>query len=167
MLELYIIRHGLAGISIQDKMADDERPLEKKGKRIMKDVAKGLKKLKISFDIVLSSPLLRAKETAEIVNDYCGNTKKIKETELLSPGASFNDLIEFLNNLKDSKTVAIVGHEPFLSCFASYCLSKNNNSFINLKKGAVIKLEINEVIKPGECNLLWLMEPKHLISILC
>lgn len=167
MLELYIIRHGLAGSSLKDKIEDNERPLEKKGKRIMKDIAKGLKKLKISFDLVLTSPLLRAKESAEIVNAYCGNTKKIKETELLSPGASFDHLIEFLNNLKDSSTVAIVGHEPFLSSFASYCLSKNNKSFINLKKSGIIKLEINEIIKPGDCKLLWLMEPKPLISILC
>lgn len=56
MLELYIIRHGIAGSSIEDEIADNKRPLEKKGKRIMKDVAKGLKKLKISFDIVLSCP---------------------------------------------------------------------------------------------------------------
>ena len=56
---------------------------------------------------------------------YCGDTKEVTVTDLLSPGASYNNLIKFLNKLKDSKKVAIVGHEPFLSGFASYCLSKN------------------------------------------
>ncbi len=166
MLELYIIRHGLAGSSLENEIEDNARPLEKKGKRITKDVAKALRKQNIHFDIILSSPLLRAKETAEIVNDYCGNAKEITVTELLRPDASCNDLIKFLNNLKDCRIAAIVGHEPFLSLFASYCLSKDSNSFINLKKSGVIKLEINEVIKPAGCRLAWLMEPKYLTSIL-
>ena len=68
MLELYIIRHGLAGKSLEDETMDDERPLKKKGKEKMKEIAKGLKELKIGFDVVLTSPLLRAKESAEIVN---------------------------------------------------------------------------------------------------
>lgn len=164
MLELYMIRHGLADKKIEDEINDDERPLNKKGKEKMKDIAKGLKELKISFDIILTSPLLRSKESAEILNAYCSDTKEVTVTDLLVPGASYNNLIKFLNKFKDVKKVAIVGHEPFLSSFASYCLSKNKNSLMNLKKGGVLMLEIDEVIKPGQCILSWLMEPKQIIK---
>lgn len=164
MLELYIIRHGLAGSCLEDEKQDEKRPLKKKGKEQMKDIAKGLKKLNIDFDIVLTSPLLRSKESAEIVNAYCGDSKKVMVTDLLSPGSSFVNLIRFLNKQKGSKKVAIVGHEPFLSGFASYCLSKNKNSLMNLKKGGVLKLEVDETIKPGGCLLSWLMEPCQIIQ---
>lgn len=164
MLELYVIRHGPAGKSIEDESMDDGRPLKKKGKDKMKDIAKGLKELKICFDTVLTSPLLRSKESAEIVNEYCGNDKEVTVTELLSPGSSYTNLIKFLNKLKDSKRIAIVGHEPFLSGFVSYCLSNNKNSLMNLKKGGVLMVEVDEVIKPGKCVLSWLMEPGHLIK---
>lgn len=162
MIELYIIRHGLAGTPLQDQTLDEERPLTRKGKEKMKEIAKGLKAQKISFDLVATSPLLRAKETAEIINAHCGKAKEVAVTDLLSPGGSYDSLIKFLNKLKKSKKVAIVGHEPFLSGFASYCLSKNKSSFMKLKKGGVLMLEIEDVIQPGGCILSWLIQPSQI-----
>lgn len=164
MLELYIIRHGLAGKSLEDEALDEERPLKKKGKEMMKDIAKGLQTLKIGFDVVVTSPLLRAKETAEIVNALCSDTKEVTVTDLLCPDASYDNLIKFLNKLKKYEKVAIVGHEPFLSGFASYCLTNNKHALISLKKGGVLKLEMDGVIKPGKCTLSWLMEPSQLVK---
>ncbi len=164
MFELYMIRHGLAGKRLDDETMDELRPLKKKGKEKMKEIAKGLKNQKISFDKVLTSPLIRSKESAEIINEYCGADKEeVTITELLSPGSSYHQLIKFLNQFKDSSKVAIVGHEPFLGGFASHCLSNSKSSFINLKKGGVLMLEVDEVIKPGRCLLSWLMEPKQII----
>jgi len=167
MLELYIIRHGLAGKPLEDTQLDEDRPLTKKGKDRMKDVAKGLDELGVSLDAILSSPLARAKETAQIVEKYCSDAGSIEYTDLLKPGASNDKLIEFLNGLegKDKaavNAVAIVGHEPFLSGFASYCLAKGKNSFIRLKKGGVLALELDGALKPGQCKLAWLMEPWQL-----
>ena len=164
MQELYMIRHGLAGKRIEDETSDDERPLNKKGKEKMKDIAKSLKEQKICFDVVLTSPLLRSKESAEIVNGHCSDTKEVTVTDLLIPGASYSNLIKFLNKLKNVEKVAIVGHEPFLSSFASYCLTKDKDSFINLKKGGILMLEIDEVIRPGRCVMSWLMEPNQIIK---
>lgn len=164
MLELYIIRHGLAGKSLGDAELDDQRSLKKKGKEKMEDIAKGLKELKIHFDAVLTSPLPRAKETAEIVNAYCNEGKEVEVTDLLRPGASYDKLIKFLNQFKKSEKIAIVGHEPFLSSFASYCMTKNKTSLLNLKKGGVLMLEVNEVIKPGRCLVSWLMQPSHFVK---
>lgn len=163
MLELYIIRHGLAGKNLEDPALDDERQLKKKGKEKMADIAKCLKERKIHFDNVLTSPLPRSKQTADIINSYCGEVKDVQVTDLLKPGASFDNLIKFLNKFKKSKKIAIVGHEPFLSGFASYCISKDKTSLLNLKKGGVLMLEVNEVIEPGKCVLSLLMQPRHII----
>lgn len=164
MLELYMIRHGPAGKTMEDGINDDKRPLTKKGNEKMKDIAKALRDQKISFDMILTSPLLRSMETAEIVNDYCGATKEVTITDLLIPGASCNNLIKFLNKFKEAKRIAIIGHEPFLSSFASYCISKNMTSLMKLKKGGILKVEINDTIRPGRCILSALMEPKHIIK---
>jgi len=164
MQELYMIRHGFAGTPVEDQATDERRPLKPKGKDKTKEVAKNLKAMDIHFDVVLSSPLLRAKQTAEIINAYCGRNNGVTITELLKPGASYQNLIKFLNKLKKSDRIAIVGHEPFLGGFASFCLAKSNNSFINLKKSGLLMLQIDEVIKPKKCSLTWLMEPGQIIG---
>ncbi|HTY92142.1 MAG TPA: phosphohistidine phosphatase SixA [Methanocella sp.] len=161
MLELYIIRHGLAGKPLEDVNLDEERPLTKKGKERMKAIAKGLDEMGIAFDVVVSSPLTRSKETAEIVDKYCSDAD-IVYTDLLKPGATYDPLIDYLNGLTDKEKVAIVGHEPFLSGFVSYCLAKSKNSFIKLKKGGILALEMEGALKPGQCKLAWLMEPWQL-----
>ncbi len=164
MLELYIIRHGFAGTSLEDEAMDDDRPLKKKGKEKMKSLAKGLKGMNICFDVVMTSPLLRAKESAEILNAYCSINNEVTVTDLLKPDASYQKLIKFLNQQKEFEKIAIVGHEPFLSGFASFCLSNSQTPFINLKKSGVLMLEIDKIIKPERCKLAWLMEPGHIIN---
>lgn len=164
MLELYIIRHGLAGKSLTEQDLDEARPLSKKGQKKMKKIAKGLKNLKIQFDEILSSPLPRSKETADILTMYCGDRKQVAVTDLLKPNSSYNALVKLLNTYRAHKNIAIVGHEPFLSSFVSYCLTKNTPPLIYLKKGGILKLEIDEVVKPGGCKLSWLMEPAQIIQ---
>ncbi|MBA3816634.1 MAG: phosphohistidine phosphatase SixA [Parachlamydiaceae bacterium] len=164
MLELYIIRHGFAGIRLEDEALDEERPLKKKGKEKMKDISKGLKEMDVTFDVVLTSPLVRAKESAEILNAYCCKNNEVTVTDLLKPDASYEALVKFLNQQKEFDKIAIVGHEPFLSGFACFCLSNTKNSFINLKKSGVLKLDVDKVIKPKRCALAWLIEPRHIIN---
>ncbi len=165
MQELYIIRHGLAGKRLEDEVQDEARALTKKGRDRMKDTAMGLEELGVEFDLILSSPLPRAKETADIVNKYCGSSGDVTATGLLKPGSSYDGLIEYLNGLEGRDKVAIVGHEPFLSGFASYCLSKSKSSYIKLKKGGVLMLEVEGTLKPGQCRLAWLMEPWQLVEL--
>lgn len=164
MLELCLIRHGLAGTSFEDEAMDYERPLKKKGKEKLKDIAKGLKDMNICFDVVLTSPLLRSMETAGIINAYCGATEEVLVCDLLQPGSSYSMLSKLLNELQEYEKIAIIGHEPFLSGFACYCLSNSKSPFISLKKGGALMLEVDKVIKPGHCKLSWLMEPKHMIK---
>jgi phosphohistidine phosphatase len=165
MKELCIIRHGLAGNGMEDERRDEKRPLTAQGKVKMKGVAGGLKRLGVSFDVILTSPLTGATETAEIVDEYCGNGREPLRTDLLKPGASFDKLIARLNTLDRVDRVALVGHESSLSEFASYCLSAALGSFISLKKGGVLMLEVHGRLKPGECTLSWLMKPSQLVEL--
>ena len=165
MKELCIIRHGLAGTGMEDERRDEKRPLTAQGKAKIKDVAGGLQRLGVCFDVILTSPLARATETADIVDEYCGNGRAPLRTDLLKPGASFDKLIVRLNMLEPVDRVALVGHESSLSEFASYCLSAALGSFISLKKGGVLMLEVHGRLKPGECTLAWLMKPSQLVKL--
>ena len=165
MKELCIIRHGLAGKGVEDERRDEKRRLTVQGKAKMKGIACGLKRLGVSFAVILTSPLARATETAEIVGEYCGNGREPVRTDLLKPGASFDKLIARLNTLDRVDRVALIGHESSLSEFASYCLSATMGSFITLKKGGALMLEVHGKLKPGECTLSWLMKPSQFVEL--
>ena len=165
MKELFIVRHGPAGKPLEDKKLDEARPLTKKGKEKMKDIVKGLSDMNISFDRIVTSPLTRCTESADILSKCCTGKKGVEPIDALKPGGSVDDVIGYLNALDGVENVAIVGHEPFLSEFASYCLAKSKNSFIDLKKGGVIALEFGGMIKPGTGKMCWMMEPSQLIKL--
>jgi phosphohistidine phosphatase len=164
MKEVYLIRHGLAGTSLVDKTLDEARSLSAKGKERMKAIANFLKNSNIFFNEIFTSPLARALETAEIVRKRCSPKIEIIVTDLLAPNGSYLELIKFLNFHKKANNIAIVGHEPFLSGFASFCLTKRETSIMNFKKGGVMMLETEGVIKPGTCQLSWLLKPKLIID---
>jgi phosphohistidine phosphatase len=164
MKVLYVVRHGIAEGHDAD-VEDAARKLTRKGKGRMKLIAKGLDDAGIPCDVILTSHLVRALQTARIARKYCWQKADIGVTDLLKPDASFDGLIDHLNGLEGVDNVAIVGHEPFLSGFVSYCLAGDRLSFVRLKKGGVASLEIDEAIRPGQCALLWLMEPDQLIGL--
>ena len=164
MKELFIVRHGPAGKSLEDKKLDETRPLTKKGKEKMKDIVKGLGDMDICFDKIVTSPLARCAESADLLSKCCTGKGGVESIDALKPGGSIDDLIGYLNAQEGADKVAIVGHEPYLSEFASYCLAKSKNSFIDLKKGGVIALEFESMIKPGTGKMCWMMEPSQLIK---
>lgn len=141
-MDLYILRHGIAEPHCKN---DAERPLTKEGK----EQIKRLKKLKLSFDLVLSSPLVRAMQTAEALGvDY-------KITENLIPSASYQKIIPEAKG----ERVLLVGHEPFLSGFISLLISGGPDCDINLKRGELCKLSL-DVLHCGKCATLeWILMP--------
>ncbi|MCD1293615.1 phosphohistidine phosphatase SixA [Methanocella sp. CWC-04] len=164
MNELYVIRHGIAEMISPAGGGDESRELTKKGREKVRLISKTLKDREIFFDRIVSSPLTRAVQTAEIVSRYCSDREEIALTDYLKPGSSYEDLIEYLNRTEGAEKVAIVGHEPFLSGFISYCLSRSKSSFVEMKKSGVALLEIDGMIIPGKAKLLWLMGPKQFMD---
>ena len=162
-MNLYILRHGIAvehGATGYEN--DDERPLTSKGERKMRMIAEAMKALEISFDSILSSPLVRARQTAEIVADALKSRKRLALTDALAPQASAKPLIEYLNKQGAADDVLLVGHEPFLSRLISLLISGDSEASVLLKKGGFCKLS-TEHLKHGKCATLeWLLTPKQM-----
>jgi phosphohistidine phosphatase len=162
-MNVYILRHGIAvdhGAAGYEN--DDERPLTGKGERKMWAIAEAIKALEISFDSIFSSPLVRARQTAEIVADALKCRKRMEITDTLAPQESAKPLIEFLRDQRAVDDVVLVGHEPFLSRLIALLISGNSETSVLLKKGGFCKLS-TEDLKHGKCATLeWLLTPKQM-----
>src|SRR5262249_17078825 len=135
------------------------------GKTKMAKSVQGLRKIKVGLDLVLSSPLRRARETAEIVAHGLGGIK-LEMTDALAPGAEPSDVIALLRRHHDLHSIALVGHEPDLGHLASFFLSGSTDACrVSFKKGAVACLDGDFDDDGRSCKLLWLMQPKMLRSL--
>ena len=116
----------------------------------------------LKFDLIFSSPYIRAKHTADIVGGVLN--KEVTVTDLLLPGFNPADLIAEINDEKPQR-VLLVGHEPDLSEFISLLISGNSNVMVELKKGALCKLTTNRLAFGRCATLNWLLAPKQLTSM--
>jgi phosphohistidine phosphatase len=141
-MTLYVIRHGVA--EERSPAGDDAgRRLTAEGRTKMRAVARGLRALGARFDVLLTSPLPRAAETAKIVSEAYGNRPAPREFPGLAPGVGAAETARLLRAVGRASRVAIVGHEPGLSSLASLLLSGSPDGVpIRLKKGGVIVLEV-------------------------
>jgi len=159
-MEIYILRHGIAverGTPGYKK--DSERPLTDEGKDKMRDIAKAMLGMGLKFDLILSSPLVRAKQTAEIVADELN--EEVNFTDFLGPDADPRELIAEINDEKP-QTVLLVGHEPDLSGLISVMISGINDLNIEMKKGALCKLTADKLTFGRCATLNWLLTPKQM-----
>jgi phosphohistidine phosphatase len=164
-MNLYLLRHGIAvDPSVAAFAKDAERPLTPKGRRRLRQIAGAMGVLKISFDVILSSPYLRARQTAEIVAKSLKRLKQLKFSDELTPGGNPKLLIQQLNDLRPKpKNILLVGHEPYLSKLIALLTAGNTNMEIDLKKGSLCKLEA-ETLRYGRCAaLVFLLAPRHLV----
>jgi phosphohistidine phosphatase len=163
-MELYFFRHGIAvDRGMSGCKLDSERPLTPKGEQKVFNIANGLLNQGVSFDLMLTSPYLRARRTAEILAKVFMAEKKLKTSASLSPDADPMQLIAELNaNRPVAKRVMLVGHEPFLSDLASTLLTGTGTLSMTLKKGGVCKLSAPG-LRYGRCaKLEWLLAPRQL-----
>jgi phosphohistidine phosphatase len=163
-MNIYILRHGIAVVRDDlDYKRDAERPLTPKGKRQLRQVAAAMKKMGLRFDLILSSPYLRAKQTAEIVARSLELQKKLAFSAELTPGGNPQALIQQLNTAHPkSNAVLLVGHEPYLSRLIGLLTAGETNPAIDLKKGGLGKLEIEKLSHARCATLAWLLTPKHM-----
>ncbi len=165
-MDLYLVRHGIAGTADADKWPDDrDRPLTAKGDARFRSAARGLRTLAPSVDGVLSSRYVRAWQTAEILERYA-RWPAPQQCEALEGGRDPAEILRALQPYSSAGAVALVGHEPGLHELASYLLSADTGHVqIEMKKGAVVLLAIDEALRPGTAHLIWLLPPKALRSI--
>jgi phosphohistidine phosphatase len=159
--ELYIIRHGLAGE--HGSYADDaQRPLTDEGHRKMGQVAQRFYALDLRFDLILTSPLVRARQTAEILQ-AAGLSKHLEVSEFLAPGGDFEDWLAWFRQWQSSESLAIVGHEPSLSQWAERLIWGEVRQRLLLKKAGAIGLKVPNGEAIGQSQLFWLTPPKLLL----
>lgn len=156
-MNIYLLRHAEAVIP-KGAMADEDRPLTSDGIKAMKKGALGMQALKMDLDLVLSSPLVRARQTAEIAAAALGMKDKITGTKNLVPEAHPEALIaEIARHYSDMKNVLVVGHEPHMGRLASWLLTGTTDLPLIFKKGALMALENDSVPCKGGAKLKWFL----------
>jgi len=164
-MNLFIFRHGLALEPGTAGYDDAARPLTSEGKSKLKSIAAAMLKLELSFDLILSSPYTRARQTAEIVAERLKPSDKLEFSRLLEPQGSFADLVSLIRKRASADNILLVGHEPYLSELISLLVFGQNQSVVVMKKAGLAKLAVT-TLKAGRCALLeWLMTPKQMVLI--
>jgi phosphohistidine phosphatase len=159
-VELLIVRHAIAVERSDPAYAnDDERPLTPDGIHKFRAAARGLKGLCGKLDRIVSSPLVRARQTAEILRDSVAADLDLDVSESLAPGGDYAALLQDVTKL-NAERVAVVGHEPHLSGLVSYCLvGERSLASILLKKGAAALVLFEGSPSAGGGTLGWLLQP--------
>lgn len=166
-MKLIVVRHGAA--MDQEEFArtgqsDDLRPLTDEGKAEMKSVAAGLRAEVETLDVLATSPLVRARQTAEIIAEAYGlGDPEISDS--LVPGAPFEEFARWCAALGDKKVIAVVGHEPHLSTLVTWLLVGRSESRIRLKKAGACLVEFESQPERDSGILNWLRTPRQLTTV--
>jgi phosphohistidine phosphatase len=164
-MNLFILRHGKAYERSVKWRPDSKRPLTAEGEKKMFANARGIQRLELSFDLILTSPYLRALRTAEILAEVL-KAKNVVQTQSLTAEADPKAIIDEINQkYPGAKQIVLTGHEPFLTRLISILLTGQENVSIDLKKGGFCKLSIAK-LQAGPCATLnWLMTPRQLARL--
>jgi phosphohistidine phosphatase len=166
-MNLYIIRHAIAvDQATPDYASDSERPLTDKGRKKMRQIAKALRYLGVEFDRILSSPYVRACETAEVLADVFKMKKEILFSDHLIPEGNPELLIGEINEKYLVDSLALVGHEPHLSTLIGLLIGDSSKIELTLKKGGVCHLSADDLHHHDHrATLEWLLTPGILMEI--
>ena len=159
---LYVVRHALAADAAAD--GDEARHLTDAGRQRTLKAAEGMRALGIELDLILTSPLARAVETAELIaTTYAiGLTPRVLME--LATGITPGDAVAALAHYGRNDSVMIVGHEPQLSALISILLTGEADAMhLRMRKGGCVALELPaNRIQPGAAELLWMMTQRQL-----
>jgi phosphohistidine phosphatase len=160
-MELLLVRHAIA--LPRDPLAGDDalRPLTRRGRRRMRRAARGLRMLVPGVDLICSSPLVRARETAAILGLLYQDAERL-ESGALAPGAGAEAVVELLREHSEHDAVALVGHEPDLSELGSWLCAGVSRSVLELRKGAACLIAFESAPGAARGRLLWSLPPRVL-----
>jgi phosphohistidine phosphatase len=163
-VQVYLLRHAIAATPDAERYPnDDDRPLTREGRRRMEQAARGMRALELKFDLVLTSPLVRARETAKLAIRPFRPRPPIKVLRPLSPGGGAGGILAGLTSLPGDASVLLVGHEPDLSGLAGALLLQHRDEFsIEFKKGALVRIDFDAAPRLGAGRLIHHLPPKVL-----
>src|SRR3954454_17726737 len=162
---VYLVRHAFADHADAARWPDDaKRPLTEDGVRRFREAAVGLQALVPDVERVLSSGYARAWQTAEVLHETCAWPAS-EECPALEAGRPVASALDVLRG-SVGESVALVGHEPFLSRLASLlCAGGEDTLRLKLKKGGVVLVRIDGDVRPHAGRLIWSLTPGHLRSV--
>lgn len=163
-LDLYVLRHAIAVERGTEGFENDaDRPLTPEGEQKLRQVAKSLRKSKLEFDRIFSSPYLRARRTAELFASVVAPTTAVEFRDALIGEQDPREFIAELVKLEPAPgSVLMVGHEPHLSSFVSLLISGSTQPCLRLKKAGFCKLSVT-ALQAGRCaELEWLLTPRQM-----
>lgn len=166
-MDLLVIRHADAGDAAdfaKTGRPDEERPLSPEGRKKMRQVTRGLREIVPEIAALGSSPLARARQTAEIVAEEYGGPA-IEVVLALRPSEPPAALAQWLERRRPSGLAAVVGHEPHLSTTAGWLLTGSARSILDLKKGAACLLSCDTTWGEGSAVLRWALTPGQLRAL--
>ena len=167
MMDVYALRHGKAEERTLSVKSDSRRKLTESGKKELRCISKAIKSMDVGFDCIFSSPLLRARQTAEIIHSQVKCKKSIVFWDELKPEFDTNKIIQRLSTLKPDSSVLLVGHEPVLSRLVGIVISSNDCPVsITLKKGGFAHVQCHVQDSKISGTLRSIMTPRQL-RILC
>ena len=161
--ELYLIRHGIAEERGSAWPDDTKRPLTDEGAARLRKSARGLARLGVSFDVMLTSPLVRARQTAEAIAAGLDPKPSIVVVESLAPEGAYAAVAADLEKQTRRTRIALVGHEPGIGELAARLLGSRHP--IEFKKGAICRIDVDELPPGGPGDLRWMLPPKILRAV--
>lgn len=164
-MKLYLVRHAIAE-DAADYEDDSLRPLTEKGREKMKRIASALAGLGVAPDLIVSSPYVRASQTASVLAKELNYKEELAYSDSLLPMGKASDMIGEINEKYSVDELMLVGHEPSLSSLAGILLAGSPDLSINFKKGGVCCLSVDDLRYDRKATLEWLVTPKISIKTL-
>jgi phosphohistidine phosphatase len=157
-MEIYILRHGIAEVA-RAGMSDADRALVGEGRKKLASVLRMAKAAGVAPSLIVTSPYLRAVQSAEVAAKQLGYTGEILKIDALRPGGSPREAWEEIRPHQGSPSVLISGHEPLLSNFAAFLLGVPA-LLIDLKKGSLLRIDLDHLGAEPRGILRWYLTPK-------
>ena len=161
--QLYLIRHGVAEERGDAWPDDAKRPLSEGGIERLQKSARGLARLDAWIDVILTSPLVRTRQTADIVASAFDPRPSIVSVDSLAPEGTYTALVADLEKHGRKTRIALVGHEPGIGELAARLIGSRHS--FEFKKGAVCRIDVEEIPPVGPGDLRWMLTPKIMASI--
>jgi phosphohistidine phosphatase len=163
IMDLYLVRHGESGRSLADVKRDKERSLTSEGRKEVEEIADCIKRLGVEFDEIATSPLPRAKETAQIIAT-CQKKAKLSMWDELRPEGDGRAMLSRLAKMGHESKVLLVGHEPYLTSAVADLMGARSGTIL-LKKAGLIRLRVTSFAPSAKGELRWLLSPRVLKAV--
>jgi phosphohistidine phosphatase len=161
--ELYLVRHAIAAERGEEWPDDNKRPLTERGISRFKEGVAGLRWLDVTLDEVITSPLVRAKQTADLLAGGLPGKPVVRVLNALAPGHAPLAVMTQLAKLARRTRIAIVGHEPGLGELAAHLIGASRP--LPFRKGGVCRIDIESLTTKRAGSLIWLVTPKMLRTL--